>query len=75
MHPAHKRAVRKGCVFSIFFLWLQATQISPHIVFRRKDSANRTQNKMNLFIFMLRCSLSSPFGGKDKKEILYLRYR
>ena len=50
MHPAHKRASEKD-VFSIFFCGCKLLK-SLHIsFFGGKDSANRTQNKMNLFIF------------------------
>ena len=36
-----------------------------------KDSANRMQNKMNPFIFMLRCSLSSHFQQRYNKTDEY----
>ena len=47
MHPAHKRAVRKGCVLAFFSVVASYSNLSTY-----------------------RFS-----GGKDKKEILYLRYR
>ena len=44
-----ENAYRRECCFSIFFLWLQATQIFPHFI-----SGTKVDNILDLLLLLLR---------------------